>query len=172
MTVANWYAGVHLLLPGLNKETSHLIVLVWRQTTPFVLQPCWEVLLTLPCFCSLVDLKFHGISCLCGGCFSLYSVLMLLNTRCVTLVFLHQLFFSLWFSRFLVDPKVETLEVPCHEVLLFSTVGVFSKGAQADTGCVALVVDLLISCSPSLVWLSLPPGYAWIKYYLWYWVVS
>ena len=157
MTDANWFGGVHLLPSGLNKETSHLIVLVWRQTTPFVLQPCWEVLLTLPCFCLLVDLKFHGIWCLCGGFFSVFSVHMLLNTSC-----------SLWFSRFLVDPKVETLEVPCLGVLLFSKVGVFSKGAQADTGCVALVVDLLISCSPSLVWLSLPPGYAWIKSYLWH----
>jgi len=33
MTIANRIGDVHLLPPGLNKETFHGIVLVWRQTT-------------------------------------------------------------------------------------------------------------------------------------------
>ena len=118
--------------PGLNKETSHGIF--------FSLAPSNTV-----CFATLLRSFAHPplLSFVCWsqiswdvmslrGFFSVYSVHMLLNISCVALFILHELFFYLWFSRFLVDPKLKphNLEVPCQGVLLFfSTVGVFSKGA-------------------------------------------
>ena len=67
-----WWPPIVLVVFVLQASTrKHLMgfFLVWHQATPFVLQPCWEVLLTLPCFRLLVDLKFHGMWCLCGGSF-------------------------------------------------------------------------------------------------------
>ena len=104
--------------PGLNKETSHGIF--------FSLAPSNTV-----CFATLLRSFAHPplLSFVCWSQISwdvmslrgFFSAHMLLNISCVELFILHELFFYLWFSRFLVDPKLKphNLEVPCQGVLLF-----------------------------------------------------